>query len=228
VSLDVECAETFVLFRPPFDEPVVQAVVDAVADSVDVSADSVADVLQAAVGDEPPRSCSLSYGSITTSIRAGEGGPTELPDIPRIGVPLDETYFGPGRPDSQTAAAVRDYAECVASLYESAVAAGSRPAAVIGAGPNQLSAIFGEFGAVELSRAGILGDELEQLFWLQILSPAVVERLGAADLLDTPAWHRERLADGSILLVAYLNPHLPEGVTAIESHLEVPLRTYWR
>lgn len=228
MSLDVECAETFVLFRPPFDEPAVQPVADAIADSVDVSADSVADVLRAAIGDRPPQSCSLSHGSITTSIRAGEGGPTELPDIPRIGVPLDETYFEPGRPDGQTAAAIQDYAECVGSLYESAVAAGSPPAAVIGADPNQLSALFGEFGTVELSGAGILGDELEQLFWLQILSPAVVERLGAATLLDTPAWHRERLADGSILLVAYQNPHLPEGVTAIESHLEVPLETYWR
>ena len=51
--------------------------------------------------------------------------------------------------------------------------------------------------------------ELNSLFWLNVFSPAAVERLGRNRVLSAPAWKVEELDDGRVMLVVSNNPVHP-------------------
>lgn len=171
----------------------------------------------------------FEYGSaVLTLDLAPERPPKGLPDLPRITVDLDELYYLPSKiTEDRSEATLSNFVEFVAELYDCSVATGTPPVYVVGADPNQVDAFRGEFGwSVATTREGVLNGEVEQAFWLQILSPEMVERLGRERVLEAPATRVKELADGAVLLVASERPYPPEPPMEVGDHLGVEVREY--
>lgn len=227
----IESSRAVFFFEPAFDR---EAMVDVFRAWQDVQGFNPSDEFETIAGDIAKGESTWLDGrweSVVTSILANEKGPEQLPDLPHLAVDLREQYFAPGRADEEAVPEyIGDFGDFVVRCYERARDVGHQPMYVLGADPNQLSALFGEkSGTVDTSRTGILAGTIEQLYWLQILPPRMVEDLGLETVLSAPSWRSDELDDGAALLVAYVNPHSPdfERKEDLEEHVGARLRTYW-
>lgn len=227
----VEDSRAVFFFEPPFDREAKRDVSDAWhgLKGFDPS-DEFAGVAPDIEAGEPT-SFGGRWESVLPTVLVDQKVPEHLPDLPHLAVDLREQYFAPGRADEEDVPEyVGDFADFVARCYQQARAVGHQPLYVLGADPNQLSALFGEKPEpVATSREGILEGDLEQLYWLQVFPPRMVERVRRDALLSAPAWRVEELSDGAVLLVAYANPHFPDfdRKEALEDAVGTELRTYW-
>lgn len=227
MSTAVERAETCFLFDQDVDLEALVAVIRSVADRDDIELGKHPDRFASAIQTGEALSTSIKRGATSARLTVGHDPPERLPELPGLTLSLDETYFRPGADEAETTAHVGDYVDCVRRCYEAAGDAGHTPVYVVGADPNQLGALLGDYGTVKTTLGGVFDGEVQQLYWLQVLSPDAVERLGRDQVLSTPAWRVESLNDGAVLIVAYPDPHFPANVDEIETHLGFTLPTYW-
>jgi len=227
----VETSRTVLCFEPAFDARATVDVLDAWTDVDGFDAHVAVDDVAADVAAGRATSIGGRFGSIAATVLVNDKTPEGLPALPHLDVDLREQYYVPGRVDPDAVEThVDDYADLVARLHERARGVGHEPLYALGADPNQLAALFGDGpGPVATTRDGVLDGRLEQLYWLQVLPPAMVEEVGRNALLDAPAWRVDELPSGAVLLVAYPNPHQPDfdAVSRIEDAVGVDLPTYW-
>lgn len=71
-------------------------------------------------------------------------------------------------------------------------------------GPSDVASLLD--GGVTVPETQVTGETFDAVYWLHVLPPHLVERVGADRLHETPAWLVEGLADGSVLLVVDNRP----------------------
>lgn len=227
MTVEVENCEARLLFVPDVGPEALVSVLEHWAQLPEVTVTAPIDDLSAAVREEDALRVTVEYGSVGVSLGINEERPPEVPDVPTLALFLDGTYVRPEADDETIAEHVSDFADCLVDLYSAAVDADAPPTYVLGADQNQRLALLGENGAVATTRAGVHDGRVEQLYWLQILPPGMVESVGRETLLSAPAWRVEELDDGAVLFASYPYPHFPENESAIEEHVGVELPIYW-
>lgn len=170
----------------------------------------------------------VEYGSPVVTLNLDPELPEHLPELPVNLLKLHELDFEPSKMgDQHVETAVADYIDCIVQLYELSCEQGVSPKYVIGADPNQVDAFRGRFGwTTEPTRDGIMNGAVEQLFWLQILPPAMVDDLGRERVLSAPAAIINELSDGAVLLVTTERPYPPGDPTTVGDYLGVRARQY--
>lgn len=165
---------------------------------------------------------SFGYRSISPGIEIAYRKNTEhLPDVAHMRLALSNMYYEPGRvTDEEVTEHVADWIALSRELYDASRAAGYPAPYVIGADPDQVDALHGNYGEVVApTTEGVLDGVVEHLYWFQILPPNMVDAIGRERLLSAPGVRVEELPDRGILLVAYDRP-VPSGtVDEIEDYL---------
>lgn len=167
---------------------------------------------------------SFGYRSISPGIEITYQKNTEhLPNVGHMRLGLSNVYYEPGRvSDEEAADHVGDWIALGEELYDASRTAGYPAPYVIGADPDQVDALHGNYvESVAPTTEGVLNGVVEQLYWFQLLPPTMVETVGRERLQSAPGAQVEELADNGLLLVAYDRP-VPSGtVDEIEEHLGI-------
>lgn len=147
-----------------------------------------------------------SYRSVHTIVNL-DPETEALNPIPRVALTFEEIAFKERvSGEAEVKQHVQDAIALVTTAYELLVDAGLPPTYVVGANLTQTEQLRTGGDLVRTTVEGVRSGELEELFWLQILSPERVADIGRDELESAPAWRTETLEDGAVLLVAYENP----------------------
>ncbi|MFC4550512.1 MULTISPECIES: hypothetical protein [Halorussus] len=138
------------------------------------------------------------------------------PDLPHVELRIEEALFERGEDEADHEA----HADALVDvLRETYFALNSRPA-VVYAMPHLLRSAIADYqDEPPVTEDSLQEDELEYPVWLTVFTPALVETYGRETLLSSPAWRTYEWDDGSIVLVAYPDPELPQIMDEFEEHL---------
>lgn len=126
-------------------------------------------------------------------------------DVPTIECQIYDGYFKSKTVEADQAATNREQlVTIIRALYLHLINKNKLVTYVCGLGPAEVQTFLDT--DVSISEAQFRGEDIERLFWLQILSPTVVSRLGIKRLREAPAWHVEELTDGAVLLIVFRTP----------------------
>lgn len=143
----------------------------------------------------------------------------EVRKLPHARFRMQDVYFYPDTDEDETAVVERhrDLVALVTHVYEGFAVHGPQPIYVYGPHPATEQQLWGDDSDMTLPISAVTEGVPPEVFWLQIYPPKMVEKLGEQTLLSAPAWHTERLDDGSVLVAVYETPSLyTNGGYAIE------------
>lgn len=129
-------------------------------------------------------------------------GDREHLGLPTATISIDEQFVLPRDGESDTAAIDRLNAlyGLFEELYEAFCDAGFEPAYVFGTNFAERGAVTDSATEPYVTSERIQNDGVPGVFWFQIFPPGMVETLGEERVGSTPAFRREVLADGAVLL----------------------------
>ncbi|SEQ29532.1 hypothetical protein [Natrinema salaciae] len=155
------------------------------------------------------------YGEAITNILYGSVYPTiifrpefeGLPDLPCLKIQIEQKIFDDRHYSDEE---IRDHIDEVFSLilklYNMATEAGYEPKYVVGTDPTETDQVRKGHDRIRTTMNGIQSGSIEEIYWLQILSPEMVENIGMETLQSAPAEHIEILDTEGAFLVSYKNP----------------------
>lgn len=130
-----------------------------------------------------------------------------LPEFPSLKLYFEQKEFQERHhSDDEIRDHVDDVVSLVIDLYEAANESGQQPKYVVGGNPTETEHIRTGHDRIRTTEDGVEAGRVEELYWLQIFTPEMVDFLGEDVIQSAPAWRIETLDDGAVLLVSYENP----------------------
>jgi hypothetical protein len=141
---------------------------------------------------------------------------------PLIKYSLDEDRYLEGGDDNPFGAEegepLQQFVELVATGYE---ATDERPIAVYAETPRHAFDIH-QTGDPPFTAESLANDEYEQLSWLTVFTPPMVETYGRETLLSAPAWEVRELDDGAIVVLCHDDVDWESDCRDVAEHIGLP------
>jgi len=222
---------TFVYaLEEPLTDQTSEALLETVCrrSDVHIASTGVTDVADALEELRASRSVVLECAGTQFSwLDTGSGGG---PAFPRLRLRVHERYLSAldGEDDGDALERWAEFWSLVAGVYERFVELDQAPLYVYGLDLVETDLAHRDGHPNQVTREKLRAEELPCVFWGQIHPPVFVDALGRDRVESCPAYRRETLSDGAVLLVAkhgILGPFPEDYVAEASEHLGVPFET---
>lgn len=119
-------------------------------------------------------------------------------DVAGVGITVSEAERQVEEPGKMVEPLLSIVRETYAALDEP-------PDYVYGLDPSHTAHVHERFGP-PVEAEDLAAGQVQDVSWLMLFPPDMVETYGRQFLLDAPVWRAEELEDGAVLLVAFANP----------------------
>lgn len=152
---------------------------------------------------------------------AFDDGPEGLPALPHLRFNIEAAEFDHATLSAaESTERVQTAVEFAARLYDCSRTAGHPPLYLFGASPTHVAKLRAASDFVRTTTAGVQAGEVEELFWLQVFPPRMLDDAFRDRLATTPAVSHRSLDDGAVLLVAHERPtEWASDYLAVAEHL---------
>lgn len=204
----VDPIEIYCLYDDPFDDAARIEVYEQLYDLEGLSSSRSPAEIEAHLAEVPEGEVvqNLRYRSVHLAITFRDRTPG-VPDLPGLVFNVEDIEFDHSSLSSaESQQRIEDLIDFVARCYDRSRAVGHTPLYLFGASPTHVAKLRQDSDFLRTTTDGVRAGDLEELYWLQLLPPRMVDRVGRDRLTSAPAHRVETLADGAVLLVAHEDP----------------------
>ena len=148
-------------------------------------------------------------------VQEGEPDVSGIPDILRIEIQAEESWFRQSKTTPETKATAETILRIIEAVY---LGCESRPRfgyALTTYGTD----IIPLMDRCPVDQKSLAKNAINYTTWITVFSPTLVETYGRETLLDAPVWRAEEWDDGAIALVTSPNLQYPKPLRPIDDHL---------
>ncbi|WP_152436526.1 hypothetical protein [Halosimplex carlsbadense] len=202
----VDTLELYALYDEPFDDDAQLTVYQRLLELDEFECSTPPAELRRQLATDEDVFLTAAFRSVHLSLVFGSSVPG-LPKFPHLLVSIEGTEFEhPSLSADERATKIDDLFEFVRLLYLHSSAAGYSPRYLIGAGPTHIDHLRRDTDFLRTTTGGVRSEELEELYWLQLLPPTFAESVGYDRIQRSPAPRLVELEDGGIIFTAHEHP----------------------